>query len=442
MVLFVIMMMMLIGVKQKIGEFKEEKKRKANAKKEYKATLLKYIKSSLVDVIITFDDHYQRGDIPSVEERDAISWELKKIINTYSTNIDYFTLVRRIKKKEARRSDDDDDDDKRVLYFLRMERENFIKETPYRLVELEPGKNSVDDMAMWLSDLNEKYRWLQDYLVMFDDHYANIVQSIVIEDEEDAGIDNIELNNLSFTSIQMEAFRMISASALRASSRVPVDDTLESRVKYIRECPIVIHLAFVIVLQKLINSKDDHYRNQYETSTSGGCTILSNRSKWETRIFNGYYDDAEPGERVKYGTILLTGESVGNRRCIQYGGKSHLIMRDHVKARSTIAARDSSNHEIRQLATYQHCNHIVSSFDESELDYIDEKIDGEEWPHPNPFDESSHYKEIHIHGDVTFSHDVEKIMIDADIGDHAMIKKLLKKFFRIIGTDIDYEFIP
>ena len=45
--------------------------------------------------------------------------------------------------------------------------------------------------------------------------------------------------------------------------------------------PIIIHINLDKVLQFLV--KDTHYRNQFETGTSGGSTDLNARSSWEVR---------------------------------------------------------------------------------------------------------------------------------------------------------------
>ena len=48
------------------------------------------------------------------------------------------------------------------------------------------------------------------------------------------------------------------------------------------EAPIIIHVQLDSVLHYLV--KDTHYRNQFETRTSGGCTELRIRGSWEVQI--------------------------------------------------------------------------------------------------------------------------------------------------------------
>lgn len=45
--------------------------------------------------------------------------------------------------------------------------------------------------------------------------------------------------------------------------------------------PIIIHISLDKVLKFLV--KDTHYRNQFETGTSGGSTDLKARRSWEVR---------------------------------------------------------------------------------------------------------------------------------------------------------------
>ena len=45
------------------------------------------------------------------------------------------------------------------------------------------------------------------------------------------------------------------------------------------EAPIIIHISLDRVLHFLV--KDTHYRNQFETGTSSGCTDLRIRGSWE-----------------------------------------------------------------------------------------------------------------------------------------------------------------
>src|SRR5690348_16055561 len=57
-----------------------------------------------------------------------------------------------------------------------------------------------------------------------------------------------------------------------------------------------------------VMAREGVYRSQFETGTSnGGLTAHpgGNRWRWESRMFGGAYDDAEPALRPKYGALGL-----------------------------------------------------------------------------------------------------------------------------------------
>lgn len=76
---------------------------------------------------------------------------------------------------------------------------------------------------------------------------------------------------------------------------------LEAVLAYIRlDAPIIIHIKMERVIDFFL--KDTHYRNLFETGTSGGTPQTAVRTQWEDRMFDRGYHDATPSERVKYGT--------------------------------------------------------------------------------------------------------------------------------------------
>ncbi len=77
-----------------------------------------------------------------------------------------------------------------------------------------------------------------------------------------------------------------TASALRACLHYLRDDA-----------PLIIHVSMTKIAPFL--SSDTHYRNQFETGTSGGTLNHSSRVQWEDRLFNEMYHHAPNGERVK-----------------------------------------------------------------------------------------------------------------------------------------------
>jgi len=103
-------------------------------------------------------------------------------------------------------------------------------------------------------------------------------------------------------------------------------DHLDETLKYIRDtAPIIIHFnctnGFLInrikiyscflVIEIVIKffADDTHYRNQFETNTSGGCLSHSARTDWERRLFNSIYDSCAGFDRVKYGVLNIVSGS-------------------------------------------------------------------------------------------------------------------------------------
>ena len=61
-------------------------------------------------------------------------------------------------------------------------------------------------------------------------------------------------------------------------------------------------------------ARDGVYRSQFETRTSnGGLTAFEggDRWRWESRIFEGAYDEAPPESRPKYGALDFRGTGFG-----------------------------------------------------------------------------------------------------------------------------------
>jgi len=76
------------------------------------------------------------------------------------------------------------------------------------------------------------------------------------------------------------------------------ENDLFMALAWIRElAPIIVHLNLDKVGKFLL--EDSHYRNQFETNTSGGLLKTSAREKWERGLFGTAYDGAAAFERPK-----------------------------------------------------------------------------------------------------------------------------------------------
>ena len=147
-------------------------------------------------------------------------------------------------------------------------------------------------------------------------------------------------------------------------------------------------------------ARDGVYRSQFETGTSnGGLTAHpgGDRWLWESRIFGGAYDDADPSLRPKYGALDRHRSPVG---AAPRFGSAHLRLAPHTLAVTTFCFPDS-------VFRPQHFG-VASAYALSEL--ADERpalFPGQS--EPDPLDD---YVEAHVHGVVDLATDVEALVLD------------------------------
>jgi len=89
---------------------------------------------------------------------------------------------------------------------------------------------------------------------------------------------------------------------------------LKQTLGFIRDkAPIIIHVDIGKTLKFL--RKDSHYRNQFETATSGGKLSAKKRIEWERSLFGDAYDHGEGAWRPKYG-VLNSLNDRGSSKCV------------------------------------------------------------------------------------------------------------------------------
>ena len=138
---------------------------------------------------------------------------------------------------------------------------------------------------------------------------------------------------------------------------------------------------------------DRHYRSQFATGISnGGLTAFpgGDRWRWESRLFNGRYDDSPASERPVYGAW--------NRRADPFGGairfgSSYVRLRPDVVSRSTFCFPDSV-HEPVDFGDAGLLPDLCRMAAESEFDDLDECV------------------EAQVHGPVRFATDVDALVLD------------------------------
>eukprot|EP01114_Cavostelium_apophysatum_P017778 TRINITY_DN5357_c0_g1_i3.p1 TRINITY_DN5357_c0_g1~~TRINITY_DN5357_c0_g1_i3.p1 ORF type:complete len:465 (-),score=89.24 TRINITY_DN5357_c0_g1_i3:34-1254(-) len=180
---------------------------------------------------------------------------------------------------------------------------------------------------------------------------------------------------------------------------------LRTTLRYIRdEAPIIIHLSLEKAFRQL--SADTHYRNQFETNTSGGTLDKIVRTTWEDRLFQSSYSKATPFERCKYGVLNIVKDPNGVACCNNYGD-SYLTLKK-VRLRTSFADKDSSAIDTR-VASCEHYAHVLATYNEEELKAVIKVATGKA-----SYMSSSVitvYKEVQIHGPIELSRHVESLHV-------------------------------
>jgi hypothetical protein len=140
-------------------------------------------------------------------------------------------------------------------------------------------------------------------------------------------------------------------------------------------------------------ARDGVYRSQFETGTSnGGLTAHpgGDRWRWESRIFNGAYDDAPAEERPKYGSLNFRGRLVGGSPRF---GSAYLRLAQHTLDRTTFCYPDSV-FEPEHFGVAAKLSTLVAAAHADDKDALDD------------------YVEAHVHGVLDLGRDVEALVLD------------------------------
>lgn len=199
-------------------------------------------------------------------------------------------------------------------------------------------------------------------------------------------------------------------------SEIDVDTVLE----WIREdAPIIIHIDLARHASQLAN--DTHYRNQFETFSSGGTFDPRKRIQWENELFGEAYSEAKPAERCKYGVINASNDPRGVKACRQYGC-SYLLLRN-VRLRTTFSATDSAGMSLDDLATVDYYAHVLNQYSDAELaDVI--RVSSRKQFVANA-DSVQAYKEAQIHGEILLDTHIELIMVHPSLKNDLLVRQAL-----------------
>ncbi len=141
---------------------------------------------------------------------------------------------------------------------------------------------------------------------------------------------------------------------------------------------------------------DGRYRSQFETGTSnGGLTAHpgGDRWRWESRIFDGAYDDEHPENRPKYGSLNFRGRTIGGSPRF---GSAHFRLTAETLDRTTFCYPDS-HEEPEHFGVTAKVSTLVSMA-EADDSRRDDALDD--------------YVEAHVHGELLVARDVEALVLD------------------------------
>eukprot|EP00929_Paragymnodinium_shiwhaense_P061280 TRINITY_DN30606_c0_g1_i1.p1 TRINITY_DN30606_c0_g1~~TRINITY_DN30606_c0_g1_i1.p1 ORF type:complete len:285 (+),score=25.38 TRINITY_DN30606_c0_g1_i1:413-1267(+) len=197
---------------------------------------------------------------------------------------------------------------------------------------------------------------------------------------------------------------------------------LHTMLRWIRDkASIIIHLDLDRAIEYL--ETDTHYRNQFETGTSGGLLNGRTRDKWEHDLFGGRYDACHPFHRVKYGVMNVFNDPRGYVRLRNFGD-SYLLLRGGVRHRCTLSPEDSGecaggkrleDREVlaaARLALPEFYAHVAMEYSDEELQ---ESLRAANAKDVHCGDTSKtmrprKYKEVQIHGEVDLGKHVERLV--------------------------------
>lgn len=187
------------------------------------------------------------------------------------------------------------------------------------------------------------------------------------------------------------------------------DMDLWMTLAWIRElAPILVHVN----LDKMMGfmEKDTHYRNQFETASSGGLLKPAVREKWEKDLFGNAYAKAKGFERCKYGVLNAMNDYRGVVKCQQYGD-SYMVLKD-VRLRCTFSPEDSANLKAERLAVLDYYAHVLYDYSDQELKETMKvaKSSAAAILGDSKSVRPMKYKETQIHGEVAFGKHVERLV--------------------------------
>ena len=209
-----------------------------------------------------------------------------------------------------------------------------------------------------------------------------------------------EINENGLTTKQQTALDITLCTEKKIFDHTDEILLLSNFIKYI--CPISINFPSNLI-EKLLS--DTHIRNGFEVKKG---MMAGARYQWESNMFNKCYDNADPFERVKYGSIKTNPMNMKSNPTTLYYGDAMFILKEEIKKRCTLSPGDSSLFSSDNIYTFDQIpdmlikhNSVLKHIKQCYKDY--EKEDGKNIIH-------APYIEVQIHGPILLGNDISKII--------------------------------
>jgi len=205
---------------------------------------------------------------------------------------------------------------------------------------------------------------------------------------------------------------------------------LKKTLDFIREqAPLIIHIDLETMMRYF--ESDTHYRNQFETHSSGGCLSNDTRREWEENLFGDAYDDkkynVEGFDRPKYGVLNVFNDPRGILCCEQYGD-SYLVMKD-VRLRVTGSPEDSCCCYADRLSVLDYYAHVLNEYPDEQLRAVCEVANGMVMDWDSDVIVNYDYKELQYHGEIRFDKHIERLVAtDRHRADEERLKAICDKY--------------
>lgn len=242
--------------------------------------------------------------------------------------------------------------------------------------------------------------------------------------------------------VQEKARHMHQATLPELQKRVHAlgysETALEQCLEYIRQdAPIIIHLKEPTLA---LLAQDSHYRNLFETGTSGGKNSTSARQRWEAALFGNSYDKRCHGSlRPKYACLNITGDVQGCFPARHYGDL-YITLCKHVRHRVTMSDDDTGRNHQDALATCDAYAHVLARYNDTDLKAVLNVASTRVRRIRGAPSRSTTYKECQIHGPVNLRTDVEALSIPESYAEASEeLHRTVQAFQQLTGCNVIWQ---